>query len=92
MDELAAKVRELTDGEGVPVVLDGVGAASWDASLGSVARRGLLVSYGNASGPSPPFSALELMRAGSIFVTRPTLPIIARRRKRCAPRRRGCSR
>ena len=73
MDELAAEVRALTEGRGVPVVLDGVGAASWQASLGSVARRGLIVSYGNASGPVPPFSALDLLTAGSIFVTRPTL-------------------
>jgi NADPH2:quinone reductase len=40
MDELAAKVRELTNGDGVPVVLDGVGAASWNASVASTARRG----------------------------------------------------
>jgi NADPH2:quinone reductase len=73
MDLLAAKVRELTGGRGVPVVLDGVGAVSWDASLAATARRGLLASYGNASGASPPVSALELMRAGSIFLTRPTL-------------------
>lgn len=73
MESLASEVRALTDGEGVPVVLDGVGAASWQASLASVARRGLIVSYGNASGPVPAFSALDLLRAGSIFVTRPTL-------------------
>jgi NADPH2:quinone reductase len=73
LDELAAEVRALTDGKGVPVVLDGVGAASWRASLGSVARRGLLVTYGNASGPVPAFTALDLLSAGSIFVTRPTL-------------------
>lgn len=73
MEELADMVREATGGEGVPVVLDGVGAASWEASLGCVARRGLLVSYGNASGPVPPFQLLELSRRGSIFVTRPTL-------------------
>jgi len=73
MDDLAAEVRALTDGKGVPIVLDGVGAASWTASLGSVARRGLIVSYGNASGPVPPFTALDLVAAGSIFVTRPTL-------------------
>jgi NADPH2:quinone reductase len=73
MDELAAEVRRLTDGKGVPVVFDGVGAASWAASLASTARRGLLVTYGNASGPTPPFTALDLLRAGSIFVTRPTL-------------------
>jgi NADPH2:quinone reductase len=73
MEELAGEVRALTDGKGVPVVLDGVGAASWEASLGSIARRGLLVTYGNASGPVPAFSALDLLKAGSIFVTRPTL-------------------
>jgi NADPH:quinone reductase len=73
MDELAAQVRALTDGKGVSVVLDGVGAASWGASLASVARKGLLVTYGNASGPVPPFTALDLLRAGSVFVTRPTL-------------------
>ncbi len=73
MDALAAEVRQLTDGKGAPVVFDGVGAASWAASLASTARRGLLVTYGNASGPVPPFTALDLLRAGSIFVTRPTL-------------------
>jgi len=73
MDGLAAEVRALTGGRGVPVVLDGVGAASWAASLGSVARRGLVVSYGNASGPVPAFTALDLLSAGSVFVTRPTL-------------------
>jgi NADPH2:quinone reductase len=73
MERLAAEVRGLTDGKGVPIVLDGVGAASWEASLGSVAKRGLIVTYGNASGPVPPFTAIDLLRAGSIFVTRPTL-------------------
>ena len=73
MDELAGKVREVTGGSGVPVVLDGVGAASWEASLSSLARRGLMVSFGNASGPVPAFAPLELSRRGSLFVTRPTL-------------------
>ncbi|MBV9931931.1 MAG: quinone oxidoreductase [Alphaproteobacteria bacterium] len=73
MDQLAAEIRSLTEGKGVPIVLDGVGKASWAASLGSVARRGLIVTYGNASGPVPPFTALDLLSAGSIFVTRPTL-------------------
>jgi NADPH2:quinone reductase len=73
LDDLAGEVRALTHGKGVPIVLDGVGGASWSASLGSVARRGLIVTYGNASGPVPPFSALDLLSAGSIFVTRPTL-------------------
>lgn len=72
-NQLAAAVREATDGRGVDVVLDGVGADSWAASLASVAKRGLLITYGNASGPVPDFSPLELMRAGSIFVTRPTM-------------------
>ncbi len=72
-DELAAKVRELTGGHGADLVLDGVGASSWAASLGSIAKRGLIVSYGNASGPVPPVAPLELSRAGSVFLTRPTL-------------------
>ena len=73
MDALAGEVRAITGGDGVRVSLDGVGAASWDASLKSLARRGLLVTFGNASGPVPPFSPLELSRAGSLFVTRPRL-------------------
>jgi NADPH2:quinone reductase len=73
MEELASQVRALTDGQGVQTVLDGVGKASWSASLGSMARMGLMVSFGNASGPVPPFTVLDLMTTGSIFVTRPTL-------------------
>ena len=73
MEELAGQVRAITSGKGASVVFDGVGAASWAASLASVARRGLLVTFGNASGAVPPFTALDLVRAGSIFVTRPTL-------------------
>lgn len=73
MDALAASVRELTDGRGVEVVMDGVGQASWEASLASLAKRGLLVSYGNASGAVPPVPPLSLARAGSLFLTRPTL-------------------
>jgi NADPH2:quinone reductase len=73
LESLAAEVRRLTGGEGVQVALDGVGKASWDASLGSLAKRGLMVSYGNASGPVPAISPIELMKRGSIFLTRPTL-------------------
>jgi NADPH:quinone reductase len=73
LEELAAEVRSLTEARGVDVVLDGVGAASWAASLASVARRGLIVSYGNASGAVPPVNLRELVAAGSVFVTRPTL-------------------
>jgi NADPH:quinone reductase len=72
LEELAGKVRSIAPA-GVRVVLDGVGAASWAASLASLAKRGLMVSYGNASGPVPPFSVLELARNGSLFLTRPTL-------------------
>lgn len=72
-DELAATVRDLTGGRGVDVVYDGVGKDSWAASLASLKRRGLMVSYGNASGAVPPVSLLELSRGGSLYVTRPTL-------------------
>jgi NADPH2:quinone reductase len=72
LDGIAAEVRRLT-GDGAAVIFDGIGAASWQTSLACVARRGLIVTYGNASGPVPPFTPLELLRAGSIFVTRPTL-------------------
>ena len=73
LTELAATVRSLTHGRGAAAVLDGVGAASWSASLVSVARRGLIVSYGNASGPVPPVPLRDLQSAGSAFLTRPTL-------------------
>lgn len=73
LDELATRVRDLTDGEGVDVVYDGVGKDSWTASLASLKRRGLMVSYGNASGAVPPVSLLDLSRGGSLYVTRPTL-------------------
>jgi NADPH2:quinone reductase len=72
-DDLAAEVRRLTGGRGVDVVLDGVGAASWAASLAATAPRGLIVTYGNASGPVPPFTPQELNRAGSLYLTRPKL-------------------
>ena len=73
MGELPNTVRSLTDDRGVDVVMDGVGKASWDASLDALAKRGLLVSYGNASGAVPPVAPLALTKAGSVFLTRPTL-------------------
>ncbi len=73
LDDLAAQVRDLTDGKGVAVAYDGVGKDSWAASLASLRRRGLLVSYGNASGAVPPISLLDLSRNGSLYVSRPTL-------------------
>lgn len=72
-DDLAATVREITGGVGVDVVYDGVGKDSWSASLASLKRRGLMVSFGNASGAVPPVSLLDLSRGGSLYVTRPTL-------------------
>jgi NADPH:quinone reductase len=65
-------VRELTDGDGVPVVYDGVGRTTVDGSLASLRTRGLLVLYGGASGPVPPVDPMRL-RAGGLFMTRPTL-------------------
>jgi NADPH2:quinone reductase len=67
------QVRELTDGRGVSVVYDGVGKATFDGSLKSLARRGTLIVYGGASGPAPPVDPLALMRGGSLYLTRPTL-------------------
>jgi NADPH2:quinone reductase len=72
-DRFVDRVRELTGGDGVPVVYDGVGASTWQGSLDSLRRRGMMVSFGNASGPVPPFSPLELSLRGSLFLTRPTL-------------------
>jgi len=72
-DDVADAVREFTDGEGVAVAYDGVGAATFEASLASLRLRGYLVTFGNASGPVPAFEPLRLMQAGSVFVTRPTL-------------------
>lgn len=72
-DDLAEQVRSLTDGNGVDVVYDGVGKDSWAASLAALKRRGMMISYGNASGAVPPFSLFDLMRAGSLTVSRPTL-------------------
>lgn len=73
MDALAGQVRALTGGEGADAVLDGVGQASWAASLAATARRGVIASYGNASGPVAPVAPIDLLRAGSLFLTRPTL-------------------
>jgi NADPH:quinone reductase and related Zn-dependent oxidoreductases len=72
-EDLPERVAEITDGAMCDVVYDGVGAASWQASLASLKRRGIMVSFGNASGAVPPISVLDLMRGGSLYVTRPTL-------------------
>ncbi len=67
------KVRALTGGKGVHVVYDGVGKATFDGSLKSLAKRGWLILYGGASGPVAPVDPLVLMRGGSLVLTRPTL-------------------
>jgi NADPH:quinone reductase len=72
-EDVAARVREITGGRGCAVVFDSVGAATMTGSLDSAARRGLVVSFGNASGPPAPIAPLELSRRGSLFLTRPTL-------------------
>lgn len=72
-DDIAARVREITGGKGVPVVYDGVGQATLMASLDSLAPRGLLVSFGNASGPVKALDLGLLSAKGSLYVTRPTL-------------------
>ena len=72
-EDVAARVREITDGDGVPVVYDGVGAATVDASLASLRPRGMFVSFGNASGPVRDFDLGRLSAHGSLYVTRPSL-------------------
>ncbi len=72
-DELVPGVRKLTRGEGVAVVYDAVGKDTFFESLDCLRQRGMLVSYGNASGPPPAVSPLELGKRGSLFLTRPSL-------------------
>ena len=72
-EDVARRVREITGGEGVAVVYDGVGKDTFMGSLDSLRTRGMMVSFGNASGPVPPFDPLLLSQKGSIFITRPTL-------------------
>lgn len=72
-ENVADRVREITDGVGVPVVYDSIGPRTFQQSLDSVARRGLLVCFGTASGPIPPIDALQLAMKGSLYVTRPAL-------------------
>jgi len=72
-ENVAERVREITDGRGVPVVYDGVGKSTLNASLDSLQTRGLLVSFGNASGPVTGFDVGILASKGSLYLTRPTL-------------------
>jgi len=71
--DFVAEVKRITDGRGVDVVYDSVGAATWEGSLNSLRPRGMMVTFGNASGPVPEFKPLLLSQKGSLFLTRPTL-------------------
>ncbi|MCD8514688.1 MAG: zinc-binding dehydrogenase, partial [Burkholderiaceae bacterium] len=72
-EDFAARVKEITGGKGVKVVYDSVGKDTWDKSLDCLSPFGLMVTFGNASGPVPPFSPAVLAAKGSIYVTRQTL-------------------
>ncbi|HEX4618320.1 MAG TPA: quinone oxidoreductase [Steroidobacteraceae bacterium] len=72
-DELVAGVKALTRGAGVAAVYDSVGRDTFMESLDCLGRLGIMVSFGNASGPAPPLAPLELTRRGSLYLTRPTL-------------------
>lgn len=82
-EDFAARVRDLTDGRGVDVVMDGVGADTWEGSLNSIRPLGWMISFGSASGPVPPFSIAELGVKGSLKLTRPTLFHFIARREDC---------
>ena len=71
--DLAEQVRAITEGRGVRASYDGVGKATWEASLKATGRRGIIASFGNASGPVTGVNLGALASAGSLFVTRPTL-------------------
>jgi NADPH2:quinone reductase len=71
--DFAAEVKRLTGGHGVQVVYDGVGRATFDKGLDSLARRGMMVLFGASSGPVPPFDLSILNPKGSLYVTRPSL-------------------
>jgi len=72
-EDFLEAVKRLTQGRGVDVVYDSVGKATADESLDCLAARGMMVVFGNASGPMPPIDPLVLMRKGSLFLTRPNL-------------------
>jgi NADPH2:quinone reductase len=71
--DFEAEAKRLTDGRGVDVVYDSVGASTFEKSINSLRQRGLMVTFGNASGPVPPIEPLLLSQKGSLFLTRPTL-------------------
>jgi len=84
--DFVAEVKRLTGGAGVQVVYDSVGRTTFDGSLDCLARRGMLVLFGQSSGPVPPFDPQILNRKGSLFLTRPTLGHYAATREELAAR------
>jgi NADPH2:quinone reductase len=72
-DDWVKQVRELTKGQGVPVVYDSIGKDTFEGSLDCLAIRGMMVSFGNSSGAVPPFQPGILSAKGSLYITRPTL-------------------
>ncbi len=80
-EDVAARVAELTGGEGVPVAYDSIGAASFDATINSLATYGLFVSFGATTGEAPPVPPGLLQHSGSLYFTRPTLADYIKRRE-----------
>jgi NADPH:quinone reductase len=80
-EDVVARVKEITKGKGVPVVVDGVGKDTWNTSLDCLQPRGLMVSFGNASGAVPPVALGVLNTKGSLYVTRPSLGAYTATRK-----------
>jgi NADPH2:quinone reductase len=72
-ENFVERVKEITNGAKVPVVFDSIGKDTFIGSLDCLAPRGTMVSFGNSSGPVPPFSLTELVSRGSLYITRPTL-------------------
>ena len=81
-ENFVARTKELTGGKGVPVVYDAIGKDTFPQSLDCLPPRGMFVSYGNASGPVPPFDIMLLSQKGSLYATRPTLFTYAATRAR----------
>jgi NADPH2:quinone reductase len=79
-ENFVTRVKEITKGEGVPVVYDGIGKDTFDRSLDCLRPLGLMVSFGSSSGAVPPFDIGVLVAKGSLFVTRPSLGTYAAKR------------
>ena len=80
-ESFVERVKEITEGKGVPAVYDSVGKDTFEGSLDCLAPLGTMISFGQASGPVPPFDPLKLAGKGSLFLTRPTLATYIARRE-----------